>query len=132
MIIRMTVNDNDFGEILENFAKNLSSRITKIPRNIENMEPDEQLARLRELKQLDRLLNPNVTANHTEEEKALICDKVREAFDEYVSSIKRLDAYTILYLSERFSAEIITSMEDKWENGEVVYWFQHSGKWISQ
>ena len=132
MIIRMTVKDNDFSYLVENFAQSLFSRITKLPRNIESMEPDEQLACLREFRRVDRLLNPNVTENHTEEEKALICDKVREAFDEYVSSIKGLDAYTILYLSERFSAKIITSMEDKWENGEVVYWFQHSGIWITQ
>ena len=132
MIIRITVKDNDFGEILEDFVRNLSNRMTRVPDNIENMQPKEQIAFIRSLNKIERLLNPNVTEQLTEDEKSLICGRVKEVFGEYVYSLKELSIYTIVYLVTNFSVEITNSMEDKWENGEVVYWFQHSGVWLNQ
>ena len=131
MIVKMTVKDNDFGDILENFARNLNNRITKLPRNIEKMEREEQLEYIRLLRKIDRLMNPNVTENHTEEEKQLLIEKIKEVFSTYVKNVCK-DKSDADYLIGKFKVEIIESMTDKWENGEMVYWFQHSGVVINQ
>jgi hypothetical protein len=36
------------------------------------------------------------------------------------------------YLKQSLKVKIIESVEDKWENGEVVYWLQHSGAVVKQ
>ena len=131
MIIKMTVNDNDFGNELESFARKLSSRITRLPRNIEQMEAKEQLECIRSLRKIDRLMNPNVTENHTEEEKELLIRKTKEAFSTYVKEVCK-DESDADYLIRNFKVEIIETMTDKWENGEMFYWFQHSGVVINQ
>ena len=120
MIIKMTVKDNDFGDILENFARNLNNRITKLPINIEEMEWFEQLECMKLL-----------TENHTEEEKELLIRKIKETFSTYVKDVCK-DESDVDYLIGKFKVEIIESMTDKWENGEMVYWFQHSGLVINQ
>lgn len=130
MIIRLTVEDNDFGILMDTFVKHLSSRITKLPSNIESLDGKKQFEICKEIKIIDRLLNPNVTENHTEEEKEILIKRIKEAFYEFVNY--RTEDSTAEYLVKNFKVEIINSMEDKWENGEVWYWFQHSGVWLNQ
>ena len=36
------------------------------------------------------------------------------------------------YLKRDFKVDLSFKFEDKWENGEVVYYFTHADKWISQ
>lgn len=130
MIIRLTVKDNDFGDLMDDFVKNLSGKITKLPSNIEFLDGRKQFEIIKEIRKIDKLLNPNVTENHTEEEKELLIKRIKETFIEFIHS--RTDDSTAEYLIKKFEAKIINSMEDKWENGEVWYWFQHSGVFLNQ
>ena len=130
MIIRLTVEDNDYSDLMKNFVSNLSSRITRIPANIENMDSKRQLDIIMEIEDTGRLLNPNVTKKHTDEEKSFLIKRIKESFAEFAYS--NVDDSTAEYLIEKFIVEIINSMEDTWENGEVWYWFQHSGVVLNQ
>lgn len=130
MIIRLTVEDNDFGCLMDKFVSNLSSSICKLPDGMETLDSKRQMEILRELNIVSRLINPNVTENHTKSEKQFLIRKIREVFTEFVYN--STDDSTAEYLINKFKVEIIKSMEDKWENGEVWYWFQHSGVYINQ
>ena len=130
MIIRLTVHDNDFGDLMDMFVRNLFSKMTNFPSNIEELDVENQLNFFREQKVVFRLLNPNATESHTEEEKTFLIKRVKESFKEFVE--KHADSSTADYLSKGLEVEIVNSMEDKWENGEVWYWFQHSGEFLNQ
>lgn len=130
MIIRLTVEDNDFGDLMNIFLKKFPGVITKIPSNIENMETQNQLDTINEIEEIDKLLNPNITEKHTNEEKMILIRRIVQAFSEFVYNYT--DEHTAEYLEKRFKVEIVDFMEDKWENGEVWYWFQHSGIFLNQ
>lgn len=130
MIIKMTVNDNDFGEIIEDFGRNLSMNVLRYPDNIETLDSSIQISILREINLVDKLLNPNVTEEHTEEEIQLIKKRVKDSFALFIH--KRVSEDTARYLIDNFQVDIVKSMEDKWENGEMFYWFQHSEVCIGQ
>lgn len=130
MIIRLTVEDNDFGDLMDNFMKKFPSVITRIPRNIDDVEPEKQIEIIEEISKIDKLLNPNVTEKYTEEEKTILIERIIKVFSEFVHN--NIDESTASYLDKKFKVNIIDSMEDKWENGEVWYWFQHSGMFLNQ
>lgn len=130
MIIRLTVEDNDFGDLMNIFLKKFPSVITKIPSNIENMETQNQLDTINEIEEIDKLLNPNITEKHTNEEKMILIRRIVKTFSEFVYNYT--DEHTAEYLEKRFKVETVDFMEDKWENGEVWYWFQHSGVFLNQ
>lgn len=130
MIIRLTVEDNDFGDLMNIFLKKFPGVITKIPSNIENMETQNQLDTINEIEEIDKLLNPNITEKHTNEEKMILIRRIVIAFSEFVYDYT--DEHTAEYLEKRFKVETVDFMEDKWENGEVWYWFQHSGVFLNQ
>ena len=133
MIIKMTVKDNDFGNLMSGFVLNLGIRISQLPLNIKELDGERQLEIIKELKMLDRLLNPNITEQHTDEEKKLLVKRITEVFSEYVNKPYVCgDEDTAAYLIRNFKVEIVNSMEDKWENGEMFYWFQHSRTVINQ
>ena len=131
MIIRLTVDNNDFYNELYGFCNRLSLQIPRLPKDIASMEYTKQLEIIRESQKVDRLLNPNVTEKHTEEEKELLIRKTKEAFSIYVKATCR-DESDVDYLIRNLKVEITDTMTDKWENGEAFYWFQHSGVVINQ
>ena len=40
------------------------------------------------------------------------------------------DKETAKYLKNHLSIKILVRVEDKWENGEVYYWFQHADNYL--
>lgn len=131
MIIRLTVKDNDFNDIMKGFIREFPLGITSLPNNISDLEMQESLKLLEKMNYIDRiLLNPNKTEHCTEEDKAIIIEQIKKSFTEFVNT--RISDYYAKYLINNFEVEIIKSMEDKWENGEVWYWFQHSGSFLNQ
>lgn len=117
MIIKMTVNDNDFGKIMEEFGGNLSMNVLRYPDNIEMLDSGIQISVLKEISLIDRLLNPNVTEDHTEEEILFIKKRVKDSFALFIH--KRVSEDTERYLLDNFQVDVVKSMEDKWENGEI-------------
>lgn len=117
MIIKLTVRDNDFRNIMDTFAGYFSFALV---RELPYEERDR----------VSKLLNPNLTKSYTEEDKTFLISEIKKMFKNFVES--RVDAEASEYLIDNFKIEITNSMEDKWENGEMYYWFQHANIVINQ
>lgn len=126
MIIKVTVEDNDFGEILERFMKNLCFELTREP---DDLTAGKALDFYRTYKRINSLLNPNVTEKLTEEDVAFLTERIKKSWEFYVKK-KVPDADQ--YLVNKFKVTFPKTFTDKWENGEAVYWFQHSGIVLNQ
>lgn len=117
MVIKFTVRDNDYWRVMDSFSNLFSSALA---RELPNEESDRVF----------KLLNPNLTKSYTEEDKTFLITEIKKMFKNFVES--RVDAEASEYLTDNFEVEIITSVEDKWENDEMYYWFQHSDTVINQ
>ena len=67
----------------------------------------------------------------TDEAKTLLKAKLVIIWCKYVDSTEKEDRIKE-YLKRDFTCSFSFSFEDKWENGEVVYYFTTAKKWISQ
>jgi len=121
MIVRVTVNDNDFSGVLEAFMEQFYSNVVYfgIP---QYLSEDEKNKLYKKSKELNHLLNPNYDVEWTDENKQKVIDGVKEAFKYYVQNESDEDRE---YLIENFEVEIMESLKDEWQNGENFYWFQH-------
>lgn len=134
MIIRMTVNDNDFGYVLDRMMAHFYHAVTDAPYiGIEIGKSDFEATSkaLDEVWRLNSIMNPNNDDPRTKEDLEFLVENVKKAFNNIVDKSSEEDS-TKDYLKRNLKVEILTSVEDKWENGEAYYWFQHSGKYISQ
>ena len=123
MIIRMTVNDNDFTEVVEDFAKNLYGHLFAIP-SPDNYKPGEYVEKvIRPKDKLRQILNPNNLDKPTKEDKAFVCECVRKAWEAYLYNRYYSTDSNLGYLLKEFRVSTTYTMHDKWENGEVVYCF---------
>ena len=130
MIIRMTVNNNDFGAFMDDFVKDLTLYTFKVPEDIEQYDSKTQIALIREVRHVSKLLNPNVTEEWTKEDKVLIVKRIEDAFSLFLKG--KVEEDTRNYLTNNFQVRVVDYVEDKWENGEMYYWFQHSGMYVCQ
>ena len=138
MIIRLTVNDNDYSTYLERFAESLISRLS----NLSNIVPKdvtigEKLKAHKDWERTFDIINPNTTTsdNITEDDKEFMCDRIRKAFYLYLSKsfMKEIDAEeTRKYLFEHFECSVGYDFKDMWENGEAVYYFTKTNAVIVQ
>ena len=133
MIIRMTVEDNDFTEMLEDFADNLFERLYIESSLVVNEFYDpEMLHRLIEIEEtIRKTMWAESMDDITDEAKTLLKAKLVSIWCKYVDSTKKEDRIKA-YLKRDFTCSFSFSFEDKWENGEVVYYFTTAKKWISQ
>lgn len=130
MIIRFTVKDNDFSYVLKNF---LSDFYLNLLYPNECISPkDNKLFDFDREKQIKSLFNPNNDIVLNEEIKSKIRNIVIQCFNSYVDSkfLKNKDIAD--YLKRSLDVKVLVRMEDKWENGEVFYWFQHSNTFLNQ
>ena len=134
MIFRITVNDNDFTEVLEKFANNLFDRVYWAKDKPEEMSSTEWYEKLYKPKQeIQKLMNPNITSSLTKEDKVLLRAAVFLEWCDYLDSLPvddEMDAETKEYLKKNFTVSVSFRFTDKWENGEVYYWFQHADSYI--
>lgn len=131
MIFRITVNDNDFTDILERFANNLFDRIywAKDKPEMDSTEWYEKIYKPKQ--EIQKLMNPNITSNLTDEDKVVLRAAVFLEWCDYVDNLPNRDD-TKEYLKKNFEVSVGFDFTDKWENGEVVYYFTTNQKWISQ
>lgn len=122
MIIKMTVHDNDFAEFLESFAKNLKAKMICN----DNSTRDD---RCKTVDIFSKSANDEVL---TDEDESFICSQVNEIFSKYLSQTYFLNEETKHYLISNFCVEIVDSFQEKWENGECVYYFSNSIAVIAQ
>lgn len=131
MIIKLTFNDNDFTDMLFSFAKKMYVYLTAGVRPTSTLNSEELRKNREEWKIYNDLLNPNVKSSYTEKEKEFIIKRCRDVLEEYIIYYS-VDESTTNYLKKNLKIEILKTLEDKWENGEVVYWLQHSGAVVRQ
>ena len=85
--------------------------------------------------EIQKLMNPNITSSLTKEDKVLLRAAVFLEWCDYLDSLPvddEMDAETKEYLKKNFIVSVSFRFTDKWENGEVVYYFTTNQKWISQ
>lgn len=76
-------------------------------------------------------MNPNITSSLTDEDKVVLRAAVFLEWCDYVDKLQNRDG-TKEYLKKNFEVSVGFDFTDKWENGEVVYYFTTNQKWISQ
>lgn len=132
MIFRITVNDNDFTVYLKEFAGNLFDRLYFAKNKTGDMSYSEWYKKCYiSKKEIQKLMNPNITSSLTNSDKLLLCEAVSLEWCDYVNSLGK-DDITKEYLKSHFTVSVSFKFVDKWENGEVVYYFTTNQKWILQ
>ena len=125
MIIRVTVNDNDFYYDIMGFMRSMWNF-----RENKSLSVSEQIdAHLRH-SDIIYLINPNNSKSLTEEDKNFIITYLEEQFVKYANS--NIKADNRKYLIESLEIKILKTFTDKLENGEAFYWLQHSNKIVNQ
>ena len=133
MIIKLTVNDNDFTEVLEGFANNLIDRI----RDFYRERPDgmNELDYYRAYRERERgitaVLGRETKESLTKEDKILIKLAINTAWIKYIDRLHK-EEKTKDYLKDNLKIKIGFDYTDKWENGEAVYYFTMSQIYITQ
>lgn len=128
MIIKMTVGDNDFTDILESFASVLFFAET-------GDRTDENFAQLyKDCQEFSRLWNEvnNGSGSLTKDERKNFLDICKRKFVHYVCNRFDDEEETRAYLLQNFRVSMQKSLTPRWQNGEVVYVFiGASGKSIT-
>ncbi len=125
MIIRITVNDNDYYYEIMGFIRSMWNF-----RENKNLSVSEKIDAHNRHYDIINLINPNNSKTLTEEDKKTIISYVKEQFVKYANSNIKED--TRKYLIESLEIKILKTFTDKWENGEAFYWFQHSNRVVNQ
>lgn len=127
MIIRMTVNDNDFTDKIESYLNHFWTCI-KETEKINELDLNSDFFKLN--KKINNILNPNNDYILQKEDKLFLINQIKESFSCWCK--KRFQNEDSDYLIKSLNVKILNSFTDRWENGEVCYWFQHSNRTITQ
>ena len=133
MIIRITVNDNDFYYVMLGFMKSMWN-FKRSNKAVEDMTTEEIEAcanYILDHENIMQLINPNNDKKLTPEEEQTLIKYLHKRFAEYVETIDK-EANTKEYLKRNLEIKIQKSFTDKWENGEAFYWLQHSHTIVNQ
>lgn len=138
MIIRIDFKDNDYQELVENYLK-------KFNRNILydlSVQLDKKISvsciKVYENAQekSNWILNPNIDYKMAADDYDWLRERIKASLKEYLLRNPRLNELSKEYIEKHFIEEMdITfprAFYDKWENGEVGYWFSHSGTVVIQ
>ena len=128
MIIRFTVNDNDYKEVIEKFFnKGLYLMLGYVKKGLTDSEHDMTLY-VRYSTLIDKY------CKMIQDGKPFIINDandlvfmLKDAFSKYLDEIN-FEAKD--YLKENLDISIVDSVKDKWENGEVLYFFPMHDKYI--
>lgn len=144
MIIRLTVNDNDFTQVLEKYLNNkifnltldLMDRAQDLQEKRESHKDDEKvLSQYNDAiskyadaeSKLREIFNVNNHNQLTTEEKEFLKERLQTSFDYYIKRYNKPQE-----LLGKLKVKISDTFTDKWENGEVVYWLQSSNTLVIQ
>lgn len=126
MIIRLSVSDNDFQELLEKYASNLFFNLGE---DGEKLTTDNAIEKWHMQDKINQILNPNIGKKMTKEDEEFLEERIRKSFAYFCEKRKPSSKD---YLVSKLTVKFLKSMTDKWENGEACYWFQHSGTVVTQ
>ena len=125
MIIKITVNDNDFYYKMMGFMKSMWNFWED-----KTLSVSEQIEAHNKHFDIMDLINPNNSKPLTNEEKNLVEEYLKENFSKYMKRNCKED--TAKYLIENLEIKFLKTFTDRWENGEAFYWFQHSRIIVNQ
>lgn len=128
MIIKITINDNDFYGLMMHFMKSMWN--FHVDRNA---SVDEQLKAHYEHEHIMLLMNPNYSDTITDADKEDIKNFLIRRFGRMLENWgykKSEEDY--VYLIESLEISFQDMFEDKWENGESFYYFRQSRAIINQ
>lgn len=114
MIIKLTLNDNDFGEILGGFCRSLEKGYP-LPCPPRDTKPDLLIQYFHASQHFNELYHAHTLPP---EEKTWFCDQITQAWAHRVRHNKDSD-----YLTKNFECSFVDSMTGEWENGESFYFF---------
>lgn len=138
MIIRIDFKDNDYQELVENYLKlfnlnilyDLSVQLDK-KISVSCIKAYENAQ-----EKSNWILNPNIDYKVTADDYDWLRKRIKASLKEYLLRNPRLDELSKEYIEKSFIKEMDISFPkafyDKWENGEVGYWFSHSGTTVIQ
>lgn len=138
MIIRIDFKDNDYQELVENYLKifNLNILYDLSVQLDKEMSWSYIKAYENAQEKSNCILNPNIDYKMTADDYDWLRERIKASLKEYLLRNPRLSELSKEYIEKHFIKEMdITfprAFYDKWENGEVGYWFSHSGTVVIQ
>lgn len=130
MIIKVTFNDNDFTQVLDEFfAGSLMINLTYCAEKYTKDESEENIRKYVEIrKEADKYMHLICEGKvFTEDEEIGFKEMLRKSILDYVRTNYDED-YD--YLSDELVITLQNSVTDHWENGEVLYYFPMHDKYI--
>lgn len=148
MIIKINFKNNDFEEemrkYMEKFStnilydlsyKNVLSDLDEDNLDILKMKKDLATKWFEAYEKANDILNPNIDYKATQEDLSWLIDRIKVSLKQYLLNIPDLKDCKE-FIENTFINDIEISFPlcfyDKWENGEVAYWFSYSGAVIIQ
>lgn len=128
MIIKMTVKDNDYSEILENFAKTILRFRFSEHLNSPDVDPKIQFLAIKRENKFEQLTNPVKRDKLTDDEKKFVIEYIKDAFKVFAVG----NSSNSFLLLKQFNVIIKNSFIEKWENDECVYFLTRSNTIITQ
>lgn len=136
MIICMTLHDNDFTEMIEDFAETFLAEAF-FNKSDMNFKIDERVRLF--LSPSMKIDIASINCEEWENDKTLIQTEIINAWGKFVDKLcmavndSSEDCNdTLKYLKENFCVCVQMSYIDKWENGESVYYFTSNRMCITQ
>lgn len=138
MIIRIDFKDNDYQELVENYLKRFNMNIlydlsVQLDKKI-SVSCIKAYGNVQE--KSNCILNPNIDYKMAADDYDWLRERIKASLKEYLLRNPRLNELSKEYIEKHFIEEMdITfprAFYDKWENGEVGYWFSHSGTVVIQ
>ena len=129
MIIRLSINDNDYTEELEKFALSLNNllRFIEWPKDA-SLEEAEKIIEQKE--KIDQILSPVSTKKYpTFSELKWLEDLINNKWKEYVKTWCRQE---VELLKDDLEIDCQFYFVESNENGEAVYYFTKTGRFITQ
>ena len=128
MIIKATFHDNDYKNVLEGFfSKGLYLMLCYVKEGLTDSVEDTTLY-VRYSTIIDKyckmIQDEKIFDKKTQQD---LINMVGDAFNKYIDEMYSEQAK---YLKENLEIEILDSVNDKWENGEVLYFFPMHNKYV--
>lgn len=117
MVIRLTVGDNKYTNVIKKFVDRL---IENLVYNI-NLDVDDLITTEKELRRGSRIIGIINSKEVSDNERGYLIQQIRNAFYSYIRDKRNEE-----YISDNLLITITDSFIDKDENGEVVYWLSTS------
>lgn len=129
MILKITINnDNDYTSYIEDFLNNYNCDLWEIVMSILNIYVKDTCTYITTYRELDDFLSSlKYRHTYTKKEKDQLANYIKRAFIRYLAD----DINTTAYVRDGLKISYVKSVRDRWQNGEVVYFFTSYRKYIT-